>query len=121
MKMRVRKKKNPRTRLMQADQSPACLQATSTLVGKTPLVFSEYGVMWCWNISLVSLGQLSQLCTLCTLPTSCSSLPLLTAGAEWETEKALMLCKHCWATAKTLVYYQHCFSHTTKTQHHMGS
>jgi len=40
---------------------------------------------------------------------------LLAEGAEWEKEKALMLCKHCSAIAKPLVCYQCCFSYKSKT------
>lgn len=37
-----------------------------------------------------------------------------TVEAERETEKALMLCKHCLSIPKTLVCYQHWFSHKSK-------
>ena len=46
---------------------------------------------------------------------------VLTGAAEWETEKTLMLCKHCSAVAKTLVGYQYCFGYKSKTQHQITS
>lgn len=56
-----------------------------------------------WNISLVLSGQLSQ-------PLVHSSPTCW--GAAWDTDKALMLWKHCSATANsTLVCYDHCFGH----------
>lgn len=38
-------------------------------------------------------------------------------GVAWETEKALVLCKHSSAVINTPVCYQHCFGHKSKTQH----
>lgn len=49
------------------------------------------------------------------LPTS----SLLAVGAEWETEKDLMLCKYCSTIAEPLVCYQYCFIQS-KTKHCMG-
>lgn len=57
--------------------------------------------------------QLSQLC-LNLLPT----FSLLTVRAEWETEKAWILCESC--SPIKLVCCQHWFSHKFKTQHHTG-
>lgn len=57
------------------------------------------------------------LCT-CSVPSQPLAHPsLLAEGAERDTEKALVLYKHCSAVAKTLVCYQPCFSHWCKTLH----
>lgn len=44
-------------------------------------------------------------------------LSLLAVRAEWEKEKALMLCQSCSAADRTPVCYQQCFSHKSKTLH----
>lgn len=41
----------------------------------------------------------------------CIPQSLWGVDTEWDTEKALMLCRHCSARAKTFVCYQHCFGH----------
>lgn len=56
-------------------------------------------------VSCLAVSSPSYLCT----PS------LLAGGAERETEKALMLYKHCSTADKTLVCYQPCFGHQSKT------
>ena len=47
------------------------------------------------------------------------TIPSLLSGiAEWETEKAFMLFKHCSAIVKTIAMFQLCFGHKSKMQHH---
>lgn len=57
------------------------------------------------DILLVHVAQLYQGC----------SLPMV--GAEQETEKALMLCKHCPTVAKTPMCYQLCNVSVTNSKH----
>ena len=101
------------------------LWKTNSITMSVPTSFSfsltfiaEHSITWVWSIPLVSLCQLSWLC-----PPSSLLTPRLFAGegkAEWEKEKALMLCKHCSAIAKTLMCYQQGFNHKSRRQHHAG-
>ena len=59
-----------------------------------------------------------QLSRLCPLPAFRFTPSLLTGGAMWEAEKALILCKHCSAITKTPLNYQHCFQYKFKTSPH---
>lgn len=67
--------------LPQADRCPASLQAMATLQNLPPIFITGHdvtqraGPLWSAHVSLRAVG------------------------AEWETEKALMLCEHCSAVA----------------------
>ena len=71
-------------------------------------LINMYWETWCCmtrSIDLVTSGHLSRLSPLPAFPLH-SLLP--GSGAEWVTEKVLMLHKHCSAIARTLVCNQHC-------------
>ena len=68
----------------------------------------------------ITLWLVQVICPVASCPNPLHSPNLFTGRAEWETEMALMLCKHCSAKARTLMCYQYCFGHKSKTQHHMS-
>lgn len=81
-----------------------------------PRFSAEHNFTWC-GISLWSVGSaVPALFPPGLLPT----LSLLTMVTEWETERTLMLCKHCSATVEPLVCYPCWFSNTSKPQQPMG-
>lgn len=79
---------------------------------KSPCFIDEhdvYGVKYPWAVWVSS-----------PLPASCLLLAYSQpthGAAELETEKSLVLWKHCSATAKTWMCYLHCFGHKSKPQH----
>ena len=79
-----------------------------------PSFIADHDIIW-RAISIWSVGV--------SYPGFVPSQPLATASllaveAEQETEKALMLCKHCSAIATMSACYQSCFGHQGKAQHH---
>ena len=63
-----------------------------------------------WNISSVRLRHLPG----CVPSQTLAYALIYSLGGQWETEKALMLFKHCSAIAEILVCCQHCCSHKSK-------
>lgn len=78
------------------------------------LFIAEHGITW----QGISLWSVWVICPGCVPHGPLSTRGWYAVGAEWEKEKALMLCNHYSAIAKTLVCHQHCFKLQPKTQHH---
>lgn len=71
-----------------------------------------YGMEYPWLVWVMCLFG-SPLYLLCT--------PNLFSGRTgWETNKALVLCRHYSVTATTSVHYQYCFGQKSKPQDHMS-
>lgn len=69
---------------------------------------------WAWHAQNTNLVKKRHMSQLCLLPDSCSPRLLSGAKAEWETEQAIMVCKHCSAIAETLAHYQQCSGEKNK-------
>jgi len=96
---------------MPADQYPASVQATATSENSPPSqLIAEVDTIW------DGITNRPVLPALAVSPPSFLPPQPPQWGAQQETEKALMPCKHCSAAAKALVLYQH----SCKAQHHMS-
>lgn len=86
-----------------ADRCPANLRAMATREKLPPRFITEHDITQ-YRVSLWSIHVSHLHCVPFPTPN------LLTGAAEWESEKASTVCKHCSATAKTLVTYQQFWS-----------
>lgn len=88
---------------------------------QSPPFFFFYHSLHCWaqrhTVQNIPWAQMS--CPSC-VPSECLAHPQPThCRAEWEWEKALMLCKHK-PVVKTLCVISTVFSHKSRTQHRTG-